>query len=63
MGIGVRMRMNLKTRELEFKEDGQEYSQVIKMLGNGWLEAMCFWCYQEVISYNGKWGRMFELML
>ncbi|KAH0513611.1 Eukaryotic translation initiation factor 1A [Microtus ochrogaster] len=29
-------------RELVFKEDGQEYAQVIKMLGNGQLEAMCF---------------------
>ena len=29
-------------RELTFKEDGQEYAQVIKMLGNGRLEAMCF---------------------
>jgi hypothetical protein len=26
-------------RELVFKEDGQEYAQVIKMLGNGRLEA------------------------
>src|SRR5271167_2560319 len=29
-------------RELVFKEEGQEYAQVIKMLGNGRLEAMCF---------------------
>lgn len=29
-------------RELTFKEDGQEYAQVVKMLGNGRLEAMCF---------------------
>src|SRR5258707_6835967 len=29
-------------RELVFREDGQEYAQVIKMLGNGRLEAMCF---------------------
>ncbi|KAK5640658.1 hypothetical protein RI129_011469 [Pyrocoelia pectoralis] len=29
-------------RELVFKEDGQEYAQVTKMLGNGRLEAMCF---------------------
>lgn len=27
-------------RELTFKEDGQEYAQVLKMLGNGRLEAM-----------------------
>jgi len=34
-------------RELIFKEEGQEYAQVIKMLGNGRLEAyVCVsaWC-------------------
>lgn len=29
-------------RELEFKEDGQEYAQVVKMLGNGRCECFCF---------------------
>ena len=29
-------------RQLEFKEPGQEYSQVVRMLGNGRLEALCF---------------------
>jgi len=29
-------------RELIFKEDGQEYAQVLKMLGNGRLEARAF---------------------
>jgi len=29
-------------RELEFKEEGQEYSQVVKMLGNGRCECFCF---------------------
>ncbi|KAJ3095097.1 Translation initiation factor 1A [Phlyctochytrium bullatum] len=28
-------------RELVFKEDGQEYALVTKMLGNGWVEANC----------------------
>ena len=28
-------------RELVFKEDGQEYAQVLPMLGNGRLEAQC----------------------
>ena len=28
-------------RELIFKEDGQEYASVTKMLGNGWLETIC----------------------
>mmetsp|Transcript_2586 Transcript_2586/g.4929 ORF Transcript_2586/g.4929 Transcript_2586/m.4929 type:complete len:135 (+) Transcript_2586:64-468(+) len=29
-------------RELLLKETGQEYAQVVKMLGNGRLEAFCF---------------------
>ncbi|ERL95654.1 hypothetical protein D910_00077, partial [Dendroctonus ponderosae] len=29
-------------RELIFKEYGQEYAQVTKMLGNGRLDVMCF---------------------
>jgi len=29
-------------RELIFKEDGQDYAQVLRMLGNGRLEAQCF---------------------
>jgi len=29
-------------RELVFKEDGQEYAQVLRMLGNGRLEAQLF---------------------
>ena len=31
-----------ENRDLVFKEDGQEYAQVTKMLGNARLEAMCF---------------------
>lgn len=31
----------LEKRELEFKDEGQEYAQVVKMLGNGRLEATC----------------------
>ncbi|KFO23244.1 Eukaryotic translation initiation factor 1A, X-chromosomal [Fukomys damarensis] len=33
-------------RELVFEKDGQEYAQVIKVLGNGPLDAMCFDDYQ-----------------
>jgi hypothetical protein len=29
-------------RELEFKEDGQEYGQVQKLLGNGRCDVHCF---------------------
>ncbi|KAJ3102523.1 Translation initiation factor 1A [Physocladia obscura] len=28
-------------RELVFKEEGQEYASVTKMLGNGWVETQC----------------------
>ena len=29
-------------RELEYKEEGQEYAQVVRMLGNGRCECFCF---------------------
>mmetsp|Transcript_18808 Transcript_18808/g.32523 ORF Transcript_18808/g.32523 Transcript_18808/m.32523 type:complete len:148 (+) Transcript_18808:72-515(+) len=34
--------MNLQKRELAFKEDGQEYAQVLTMLGNGRCDLHCF---------------------
>ena len=30
-----------EARELQFKEDGQEYAVVDKMLGNGWCAVTC----------------------
>merc|ERR1712227_492243 len=41
-------------RELVFREDGQEYAQVTKMLGNGRLEAMCFDGTQRLCHIRGK---------
>ncbi|KAH7304934.1 hypothetical protein B0I35DRAFT_362550 [Stachybotrys elegans] len=41
-------------RELTFKEDGQEYAQVIKMLGNGRLEALCFDGSKRLANIRGK---------
>ncbi|KAK3097724.1 hypothetical protein FSP39_012474 [Pinctada imbricata] len=41
-------------RELVFKEDGQEYAQVTKMLGNGRLEAMCFDGMKRLCHIRGK---------
>jgi len=41
-------------RELTFKEDGQEYAQVIKMLGNGRLEAQCFDGARRLAHIRGK---------
>jgi translation initiation factor 1A len=41
-------------RELVFKEDGQEYAQVTKMLGNGRLEATCFDGTKRLCHIRGK---------
>ncbi|KAL8278707.1 hypothetical protein RQP46_008999 [Phenoliferia psychrophenolica] len=41
-------------RELVFKEDGQEYAQVLKMLGNGRVEAMCFDGEKRLAHIRGK---------
>lgn len=41
-------------RELIFKEDGQEYAQVVKMLGNGRLEASCFDGKKRLCQIRGK---------
>jgi translation initiation factor 1A len=41
-------------RELVFKEDGQEYAQVTKMLGNGRLEAYCFDGSNRLCHIRGK---------
>lgn len=41
-------------RELVFKEDGQEYAQVMKMLGNGRLEAKCFDGEVRLAHIRGK---------
>jgi len=41
-------------RELEFKEDGQEYAQVEKMLGNGRLTAYCMDGNRRLCHIRGK---------
>ncbi|WP_411027380.1 translation initiation factor eIF-1A, partial [Salmonella sp. s54925] len=41
-------------RELVFKEEGQEYAQVSKMLGNGRLEALCFDGVKRLCHIRGK---------
>lgn len=41
-------------RELVFKEDGQEYAQVSRMLGNGRLEAFCFDGVKRLCHIRGK---------
>ena len=41
-------------RELIFKEDGQEYAQVLTMLGGGRLEAQCFDGIKRMCGIRGK---------
>eukprot|EP00924_Labyrinthula_sp_SR-Ha-C_P006704 maker-scaffold_29-snap-gene-2.1-mRNA-1 protein AED:0.03 eAED:0.03 QI:464/1/1/1/1/1/3/342/136 len=41
-------------RELIFKEEGQEYAQVLRMLGNGRLEAYCFDGAKRLCHIRGK---------
>ena len=41
-------------RELEYKEDGQEYAQVMRMLGNGRLDASCFDGTKRICHIRGK---------
>merc|ERR1712146_213869 len=45
---------NFERRELTFKEEGQEYAQVLRMLGNGRLEAMCFDGTKRLCHIRGK---------
>lgn len=33
---------DMEKRDLVFKEHGQEYAQIVKMLGNGRLDALCY---------------------
>jgi translation initiation factor 1A len=41
-------------RELIFREDGQEYAQVLRMLGNGRLEAYCMDGVKRLCHIRGK---------
>ena len=55
-------------RELIFKEDGQEYAQVLRMLGNGRLEAYCIDGVKRLCHIRGKmrkkvWVNMGDIVL
>mmetsp|Transcript_30328 Transcript_30328/g.69987 ORF Transcript_30328/g.69987 Transcript_30328/m.69987 type:complete len:178 (+) Transcript_30328:49-582(+) len=55
-------------RELEFKEEGQEYAQVLRMLGNGRVEAVCFDGQKRLCHIRGKmrkrvWIQMGDIIL
>mmetsp|Transcript_80680 Transcript_80680/g.210444 ORF Transcript_80680/g.210444 Transcript_80680/m.210444 type:complete len:142 (+) Transcript_80680:65-490(+) len=41
-------------KELEFKEDGQEYGQILRMLGNGRCEVSCFDGTKRLCHIRGK---------
>ena len=41
-------------RELVFKEHGQEYAQVVRMLGNGRLEGFCYDGTTRLCKIRGK---------
>ncbi|ODV95615.1 hypothetical protein PACTADRAFT_42224, partial [Pachysolen tannophilus NRRL Y-2460] len=41
-------------RELILREDGQEYAQITKMLGNGRVEATCFDGVKRMAHIRGK---------
>lgn len=45
---------NEEKRELTLKDDGQEYAQVLRMLGNGRLEAFCFDGKKRLCHIRGK---------
>jgi len=55
-------------RELVFKEDGQEYGQVMKMLGNGRCDVNCFDGTKRLCHIRGKmrkkvWVMMLDIVL
>ena len=51
---------NISKRELVFKEDGQEYAQVLKMLGDGRVEAQCFDGVKRICKIRGKlWKKVY----
>ena len=59
---------NEEKRELEFKDDGQEYAQVLRMLGNGRCEVQCFDGVKRLAHIRGKmrkkvWVQISDIVL
>lgn len=50
-------------RELIFKEDGQEYGQVLKMLGNGRCDVMCMDGVKRLCHIRGKMRKKVWVMV
>lgn len=57
MGKRTRKGNNTTKRELWYREEGQEYAQVIAMLGNGKLRAACFDGKERLATIRGKMRR------
>ncbi len=53
---GKRQNVDAK-RELEFKEDEQDYAQITKMLGEGRLQADCFDGSTRICHIRGKFRK------
>lgn len=49
-------------RELVFKEDGQEYGQVLRMLGNGRCDCNCFDGTKRLCIIRGKMRKKIWVM-
>uniref|UniRef100_A0A7N2MB40 Eukaryotic translation initiation factor 4C n=1 Tax=Quercus lobata TaxID=97700 RepID=A0A7N2MB40_QUELO len=60
-GKGGKNEADDEKRELVFKEDGQEYAQVLRMLGNGRCEAMCIDGSKRLCHIRGKMHKKGEL--
>jgi translation initiation factor 1A len=59
---------NEEKRELEFKDDGQEYAQVLRMLGNGRCDVQCFDGVKRLAHIRGKmrkkvWVQISDIVL
>lgn len=55
--------MEAVKRELVFKEDGQEYGQVMKMLGNGRCDVQCFDGTKRLCHIRGKMRKKVWVMM
>ena len=64
-GKGRRRGKNEKdvNKELVFKEDGQEYAQVTKMLGGRNCEAFCFDGMKRICHIRGKFKKVVWICL
>ena len=45
---------NSNKREIQFKEEGQEYAQVLRLLGNGRVEANCMDGKKRMCTIRGS---------